>query len=342
MLRVKSIFVLCLLIIVGTLLSGCQSHPTHADATQVNGVQAMTIKISHVVAENTPKHKGALKMKEVIEEQSNGKIRVEIFPNSSLFGDKDEYQNLIANNVQFIMPEMTKLVGSEVGFNIPGMPFLFENDEAAENFWDGPKGKEVLARLQKDKVLGLTMWPNGAKHVTNNNHTISSPSDFAGLKVRTTGGQLLEELYKSLGAGSSSIPFGELYTALQQGTVDGQDNPYSNIESKKFAEVQEYLTIIGMNRVDYALLTNTTFWDGLNDESKRIVQAGIDAGTEIARDSAEKLNDEAYVKIQNESDIEINELTDEEIEAFKEHLQPVYDKWKEIIGEDIIEDAEKR
>ncbi|MCM3244860.1 DctP family TRAP transporter solute-binding subunit [Cytobacillus oceanisediminis] len=281
-------------------------------------------------------------MKEVIEKESDGKIKVQVYPNSSLFGDKDEYQNLVANNVQFILPDMSKLVGNDPGFNIPAMPFLFESDEAANAFWDGEKGQEIFKRLEKDGVLGMAMWPNGAKHMTNDKKAIKKPGDLDGMKIRTQGGQLLEAIYAELGAGSASIPFGELYTALQQGTVDGQENTFSNIESKKFDEVQKYMTIMGHTRVDYALLTNTKFWEGLNDETKAIVQKGVDEGTKLARESAKKLNDDALAKLKDNGQVEINELSDAEIEEFKKTLEPIYNEWAEKIGKDIIEDAESK
>jgi C4-dicarboxylate-binding protein DctP len=281
-------------------------------------------------------------MKEYIEKESDGKIKVQVYPNSQLFGDKDEYQNLVANNVQFIIPDMAKLVGNDPGFNIPSMPFLFKDDEAANAFWDGEKGQEIFKRLEKDGVLGLSMWPNGAKHITNEKKAIKAPEDLDGLKIRTQGGQLLEALYGDLGAGSTSIPFGELYTALQQGTVDGQENTFSNIESKKFDEVQKYMTIMGHTRVDYALLTNTKFWDGLNDETREIIEKGVEEATKVARDSAADLNDEALKTLKDRGQVKIHELSDSEIEAFKKKLEPVYSEWAEKIGADIIKDAESK
>lgn len=332
------------LVMMFTLAACGNSEKTEGSGSgaESDGVQEITIKIAHVVAENTPKHQGALKMKEVIEKESDGKIKVQVYPNSSLFGDKDEYQNLVANNVQFILPDMSKLVGNYPGFNIPAMPFLFESDEAANAFWDGEKGQEIFKRLEKDGVLGMAMWPNGAKHMTNDKKAIKKPGDLDGMKIRTQGGQLLEAIYAELGAGSASIPFGELYTALQQGTVDGQENTFSNIESKKFDEVQKYMTIMGHTRVDYALLTNTKFWEGLNDETKAIVQKGVDEGTKLARESAKKLNDDALAKLKDNGQVEINELSDAEIEEFKKTLEPIYNEWAEKIGKDIIEDAESK
>jgi C4-dicarboxylate-binding protein DctP len=348
--KIQKLFVVAVTLLLVFSLAACGSSSKETSGNSASGekgksgddIQEITIKISHVVAETTPKQAGAIAMKEYIEKESGGKIKVQVYPNSQLFGDKDEYQNLVANNVQFIIPDMSKLVGNDPGFNVPAMPFLFKDDAAANAFWDGEKGKEIFKRLEKDGVLGLAMWPNGAKHMTNNKKAITKPEDLKGLKIRTQGGQLLEEIYDKVGAGSVSIPFNELYTALQQGTVDGEENTYSNIESKKFDEVQKYTTVMGHTRVDYALLTNTKFWDSLNDATKEIVQKGVEEGTKVARDSAEKLNNESLKKLKERGKTKINELTPEQIDAFKKALEPVYQEWAKKIGEDIIKDAESR
>lgn len=348
MLSIKKVFFFLLafsLVFALTACGGGSSQGSSASGNNGNssdGIQKLTIKISHVVAENTPKHQGALAMKKYIEKESGGKIKVQVYPNSQLFGDKDEYENLVANNVQFIIPDMAKLVGHEPGFNIPSMPFLFDGDKDAIAFWDGPKGQEIFKRLEKDGVLGLAMWPNGPKQITNNERPIKKPEDLAGLKFRTQGGQVLEKLYSTLKAGSVSIPFDELYTALQQGTVDGQENTYSNIESKKFDEVQKYLTETNHTRVDYVLLTNTKFWNSLNEKTKKIIQGGVEAGTKVAREQAAKLNADAKKKIEENGHIKIHVLTPEEKEAFRKALQPVYDEYTPIIGKDIIDDAMSR
>jgi C4-dicarboxylate-binding protein DctP len=249
------------------------------------------------------------KLNFMAESESDGKIEVEIYPNSSLFGDQDEYQNLVSNNVQFIAPDLTKFVGNNPQFNVPALPFMFENDEEAIAFWDGEKGQEILSSLENDGVLGLKMWPNGGKHLTNNERPIESPDDLKGLKFRTQGGQVLEALYSELGAGSESIPFSELYTALDQGVVDGQENTFSNIESKKFDEVQKYMTVMNHTRVDYAVFTNTEFWEGMNAETKEIVEAGLEEGTKVAREEAINLNKKAYDLIKERGETEITELT---------------------------------
>ncbi|MDN7244986.1 DctP family TRAP transporter solute-binding subunit [Planococcus shenhongbingii] len=322
-------------------LAACGSDEAASGGAGGDGVEEMTIKFSHVVAENTPKHQGALAMKEYIEAESDGKIEVEIYPNSSLFGDQEEYQNLVANNVQFIAPDLTKFVGNNPQFNVPALPFMFDNDEEAIAFWDGEKGTEILSSLEADGVLGLKMWPNGGKHLTNNERPIESPDDVKGLKFRTQGGQVLEALYSELGAGSESIPFSELYTALDQGVVDGQENTFSNIESKKFDEVQKYMTVMNHTRVDYAIFTNTEFWEGMNDATREIVEAGVEEGTKVAREEAITLNQEAYDLIKERGETEITELTPEQVEEFRKALEPIYDEFEEEIGADVYEAARK-
>lgn len=335
----KKVTLLLFLLVVGFVLAACGSEESGGGSESADGVQETTIKFSHVVAENTPKHQGALAMKEYIEAESDGKITVEIYPNSSLFGDQDEYQNLVANNVQFIAPDLSKFVGNNPQFNVPSLPFLFDNDDEAIAFWDGEKGTEILGSLEADGVLGLKMWPNGGKHVTNNERAITSPADFDGLKFRTQGGQVLEEVYATLGAGSESIPFSELYTALDQGVVDGQENTFSNIESKKFDEVQEFMTIMNHTRVDYAIFTNTEFWEGMNEETKAIVEAGVEEGTKVAREEALTLNEAALELIKERGEIEITELTPEQVEEFRTALEPIYEEFEEEIGTDVYEAA---
>jgi len=335
----KKFIFLVVISILAIIAVGCGDNNNNA-SSEDDGVQDTKIKFSHVVAENTPKHQGAEAMKEYVEDESDGKIEMEIYPDSSLFGDDDEIENLVSNNVQFIAPDLSKLVGHNPQFNVPSLPFAFDNDEAAEAFWDGDKGQEVLESLKDDGVLGLYMWPNGGKQITYNGDPVKSPEDFKGMKFRTQGGQVLESLYEELGAGSESIAFDELYNALDQGVVDGEENTWSNIESKKFDEVQDYTTELNHTRVDYAVFTNTEFWDGLNDETKEIVEDGLEKGTEVARENAAQLAEEGKDTIKERGDSEVIELSDDEIESFRDALEPIYDKFEDDIGKDVYEAVE--
>lgn len=300
------------------------------------------IRFAHVVSENTPKHQGALKFKEYIEENTKGKIKVQIYPNSSLYGDKDEVENLLANNVQFICPDMSKLTKYDGRYDVPSMPFLFSSEQAVLDFWDIGKGQEILKALEKDGIIGLKVWPNGFKNITNNKRPIKRPEDLKGLKIRTQSGEVLSANFKALGASPTSIAFAELFTALQQGVVDGQSNTDSNIYTKKFDEVQKYMTITKENRVDYILLTNKTFMDSLNEETKKVVMEAVDAATEVERQLAVSLNEEALQKIKERAITELYELNEEERKAFQQALAPVYDQFGDVIGKDVIADAMSR
>ena len=185
----------------------------------------MKVRFTHVVAESTPKGKAVLKFKELVEEKSNGKIEVLVFPASQLYGDKEELEQLMANNVQFIATSVTKLVGFEPAFQIVDMPFLFNDDQAAYDFYDGPAGQKLMRSLEPQGMLGLAWWPNGAKQFTNSKRPLRSPEDFRGLKFRTQSGGLLDAQFRALGAGSQTLAFAEVFTALNNKTVDGRKIP---------------------------------------------------------------------------------------------------------------------
>ncbi len=251
-------------------------------------------------------------------------------------------ENLIANNVQFICPDMSKLTKYDGRYDVPSMPFLFNSEQAVLDFWDKGKGQEILGALEKDGIVGLKVWPNGFKNLTNNKRPVKKPEDLQGLKIRTQSGEVLSAIFMTLGASPSSIAFAELFTALQQGVVDGQSNTNSNIYTKKFDEVQKYMTVSSENRVDYILLTNKTFMDSLNETTKKVVMEAVEVATEHERELAISLNEEAFQKLQERGITEIYELTDEDREDFRKALAPVYEQFKDVIGEDVIADAMSR
>jgi len=326
---------ICLLLVLGACGS---SDEGSADSKY----SVKEIIISHVAPENTAKHVGALAMKEKIEELSKGEIEVKLYSNGTLYNDKNEYENLVSNNAQFILPDMSKLVKYEPAFDLASLPLVFSSDEAATAFWDGENGQEIMKRVEKEGVKALTMWPNGFRVITNNKKPIHSPEDYKGLKIRTSSGEVLSDVFNLLDAGTVSIPFNEVYTALQQGTVDGQENTLSSVASANFDEVQDYLTINNFSRVDYILLTNTKFWDSLDEATKKIVQEGIDAGTQTARAEVQKLNEEGLEKLKERGQIEIYEFSEEDKDEFRKLFQPVYDKYTPIFGEEVVQDALSR
>lgn len=318
-------------------LAGCGGGDNKAK--QAKPAEKVVIKFSHVVAETTPKGQAALKFKELVEQKSGGTMEVQVFPSSQLVGDKEELEALIANNIQFIAPSVTKLVGFEPAFQVVDMPFIFASDQAALNFYNGPAGQKLMHSLEPKGLLGLAWWPNGAKHFTNNKRPLKSPEDFKGLKFRTQSGGLLDAQFKALGAGSQTLAFAEVYQALQNGTVDGQENTFNNIDTQKYQEVQKYLTVSGHGRLDYVVLTNTKFWSSLTDEQKKIINEAMEESTKYATKLADELNVKSREKILASGKVEFYELTEAERTAFMKVLEPLYAEYSTKIGQEYIDAA---
>lgn len=306
-----------------------------------NDVDVIKIKLSHVVAETTPKGQAALKFKELVEEKSGGEMKVEVYPASQLYGDKEEMEALLANNIQFIAPSVTKLVGFESAFQLVDMPFLFKSDQAAYSYYDGPMGQKLMHSLEPKGIVGKAWWPNGSKHFTNSKRPLKTPADFKGLKFRSQSGGVIDAQFRALGAGSSAMAFSEVYQALQNGTVDGQENTFSNIDTQKYAEVQEYLTISSHGRLDYCLLTNITFWNGLTDEQRALLDECIEEATQYERQLADELNATGLENIKNSGKVKIYELTEADRAKFLKALKPVYDEYSDDIGQEYIDAAMK-
>ncbi|WP_003544809.1 TRAP transporter substrate-binding protein [Desulfotomaculum nigrificans] len=334
--KIKTFFVLLVLSVFTLTLVGCGG----GDGTKTKAKdEKIIIKFSHVVAESTPKGQAALKFKQLVEEKSGGKMEVQVFPSSQLCGDKEELEALQANNVQLIAPSVTKLVGFVPAFQLVDMPFLFASDQAAYNFYDGPFGQKLMRSLEPKGMLGLAWWPNGAKHFTNSKRPLKTPEDFKGLKFRTQSGGLLDAQFKALGAGSQTLAFAEVYQALQNGTVDGQENTFNNIDTQKYVEVQKYLTVSSHGRLDYVVLTNTKFWNSLTPEQQQLISDCMKEATAYERQLADELNNKSKEKIKASGKVEIYELTESDRAAFIKALEPVYKEYTDKIGKEYIDAA---
>lgn len=334
--------VLAILMALGlvVLAAGCGGQKG-GTAQQGGEKKPIVVKFSHVVSENTPKHQAALKFKELLESKSNGQFKVEVYPSSQLYGDKEELEALRANNVQLIAPSATKLVGLNPSFQLVDMPFLFKDDQQAYRFYDGEYGQKLLKSLESQGMLGLAWWPNGSKHFTNSKRPLRRPEDFQGLKFRAQSGGVLDDQFKALGAGSQTIAFGEVYVALQNKTVDGQENTFNNIDTQKYDEVQKYMTVSGHGRIDYVVLTNTTFWNSLTEDQKKLFLECMKEATKYERQLADELNAKSFENLKKRGKMEIYTLTEEDRQAFIKAMQPVYDKYADKIGREYIEAARK-
>ncbi|MBT8766368.1 C4-dicarboxylate TRAP substrate-binding protein DctP [Metapseudomonas boanensis] len=299
----------------------------------------IVIKFSHVVAEHTPKGQGALLFKKLAEERLPGKVKVEVYPNSSLFGDGKEMEALLLGDVQLIAPSLAKFEQYTKQVQLFDLPFLFNDIQAVDRFQQSPDGQALLKSMESKNITGLGYWHNGMKQLSANK-PLREPKDARGLKFRVQASAVLEEQFKAVRANPRKMSFAEVYQGLQTGVVNGAENPWSNIYSQKMHEVQKYITESNHGVLDYMLITNTKFWTGLpadvRSELEKITQ---EVSVEVNK-QAEALNQGDKQRIIEAKTSEIIELTPEQRNEWREAMKPVWKKFEGEIGPDLIKAAE--
>jgi C4-dicarboxylate-binding protein DctP len=306
----------------------------------VDGVRAdepIVLKFSHVVAPDAPKGKAALFFKELAEKYTGGRVKVEVYPNSSLYKDKEELEALQLGSVQLLAPSMAKF--SPLGvkeFDVFDLPFLLSDEARARQMMASPMMAELNKKLENKGVAPLAYWDNGAYDYTANKPLIM-PDDFRGMKMRIQGGKVQDAVARELGAIPQIIAFGELYQALQTGVVDGEDNVPTNILTQRFYEVQKHLTISHHGRLTYALVTNKTFWNGLPPDVRAQLERAVKESTDFFNATAAKDNEDAIEKIKASGKTEIHVLTEAEKKAWINKLMPVHTEMQSRFGKDFIE-----
>ncbi|HEY8331157.1 MAG TPA: C4-dicarboxylate TRAP substrate-binding protein DctP [Pseudomonas sp.] len=299
----------------------------------------IVIKFSHVVAEHTPKGQGALLFKKLAEERLAGKVKVEVYPNSSLFGDGKEMEALLLGDVQIIAPSLAKFEHYAKPIQIFDLPFLFDNIQAVDRFQNSAAGKSLLTSMEGKGITGLGYWHNGMKQLSANK-PLYEPKDARGLKFRVQASQVLEEQFKAVRANPRKMSFAEVYQGLQTGVVNGAENPYSNIYSQKMHEVQKYITETNHGVLDYMVITNTKFWSGLpEDVRSELGKIMAEVSVEVNKQS-EALNQGDKQRILDAKTTEIIALNDEQRGKWRDAMKPVWKKFEADIGADLIKAAE--
>jgi C4-dicarboxylate-binding protein DctP len=297
----------------------------------------IVIKFSHVVSPDAPKGKSALLFKQLAEKYTNGKVSVEVYPNSSLYKDKEELEALQLGSVQFLAPSISKFGPLGVKeFDVFDLPFLMTDDTHARAMMASPMMADFNKKLEDKGVKPLAYWDNGA-HVYTANKPLIMPDDFQGMKMRIQGSKVLEAVARQLGAVPQIIAFGELYQALQTGVVDGEDNVPSNIWTQKFYDVQKYLTVSHHGRLTYSLITNKKFWDGLPPDVRAGLDRAVQESTQFFDDTAAKDNVTAMETIKATGKMQIHEQTDTEKAAWIAKLMPVHKEMQSRFGKDFID-----
>lgn len=297
----------------------------------------LVVKFSHVVANDTPKGKAALYLKKIVEERTDGRMKVEVYPNASLYGDREAIEALQMNAIQLAAPSFSKFTGFVPELQIFDLPFLFNDSEHLHKVLDGEVGQKILELVSQKGLVGLAYWDNGFKQISDKQRPLVKPSDAEGLKFRIMSSKVLEEQFKVIGANPQVLPFSEVYSALQQGVVDGQENTLSNIYTKKFHEVQNYLTISNHGYLGYLLVTNKIFMNKLPDDLKEIFLGAVKDATEYAREIAKEVNQDYLEKIKESGKVEIIQLTPEQRQVWKEKMMEIYPEFYDVIGEELIQ-----
>jgi C4-dicarboxylate-binding protein DctP len=307
-----------------------------APVTTATAQSPIIIKFSHVVATDTPKGKGALKFKELAEKYTDGKVKVEVYPNSSLYKDKEEIEALQLGSVQMLAPSTAKFAPLGVKeFEALDLPWLFKDEATYSAAMKGAIGKWLFQRLASKGITGLAYWDNGF-HMVSANRPLLMPADFQGLKVRISGSKIADRYFRDLGSIPQIMAFSEVYQALQTGVVDSCENTPSNYLTQKFYEVQKDITVSYHAHLQYAVIVNSKFWAGLPADIRGQLEKAMDEATEYTNSIAVQENEDALAEIKKTGKTSLHYLTDEQRKAWQAAMQPTYVWAKSRVGEEIL------
>jgi C4-dicarboxylate-binding protein DctP len=303
--------------------------------------QPIVIKFSHVVARDTPKGRAAEQFKQLAEERTGGRVKVEVYPNSTLYKDGEELEALQLGAVQMLAPSVSKFGPLGVpAFEVFDLPYIFPNRDVLNRVINGPLGRSLFQRLESKGIVGLAYWDNGFK-VMSANRPLHMPADFKGLKMRIKSSKVLEAQMRALGALPQVMAFSEVYQAMQTGIVDGSENSLPNLYTQKFYEVQKYITISDHGYDGYAVIVNKKFWDGLPADIRATLNQAMQDATKFQFESSIKDNQASLDKIKASNRAQVYDLTDAEKEAWRRALLPVSKEMEGRIGKDVIDAAHR-
>ncbi len=306
------------------------SLPTWAQAPIV-------IKFSHVVAQDTPKGKASEFFAKRAAELTGGKVKVEVYANSTLYKDKEEMEALQIGAVQMLAPSLAKFGPLGVReFELFDLPFIFDNTEELHKVTTGPVGKQLFSKLETKGITGLAYWDNGFKSFSANK-PLKAPDDFKGQKMRIQSSKVLEAQMRAVGALPQVMAFSEVYQALQTGVVDGTENPHSNLYTQKMHEVQKHMLLSEHGYLGYAVITTKKFWDGLPVDVRGQLEKAMQEATVYANKIAKEENDQALEKVKASGKTQVYTPTPQERMALKKAMLKVHKEMESRIGKETID-----
>jgi C4-dicarboxylate-binding protein DctP len=320
------------------LIMAAASVAALALAGPASAQSPIVIKFSHVVASNTPKGAATEKFKELAEKYTDGKVKVEIYPNSTLYKDKEELEALQLGAVQMLAPSNSKFGPIGVReFDVFDLPYILPDLATSRKVTDGPLGARLLKLLEPKGMIGLAYWDNGFKEMTANKKLVT-PDDYKSLKFRIQSSKVLEAQFRALGSIPQVMAFGEVYQALQTGVVDGQENTWSNIYTQKMHEVQKFATVTNHGYIGYVVVTNKKFWDGLPADIRTRLEKAMKEATAYGNGQSAKENDDALEAIKKSGKTEIVTLTPAQDAAMRKAMEPVYKDVASRVGQPLIDE----
>ena len=320
------------------IFAGCGDQ---AKDTKQAENKTWTIKFAHVVSSGTPKGKAADLFAKRAEELSGGKIKVEVFPSAQLVDDDKVFQELKRNNIQMAAPSFSKFTPIVKEFNLWDVPFLFRDETHLHHVMDGEVGQILKDKISQKGFIALDYWDAGFKQFSTNKKPFVLPEDAKGQKFRIMSSRVLEEQIKAIGANPQIINFGEVYSALQTGVVDGAENPLSNLYNSKFYEVQKSITMSNHGYLGYLVIASEKFWEELPQDMKDVVKQALDEATIYEREESQKEEKNLFENLekyaQETGKLTIYTLDDAQKEQWKEVMQAIYPKFYDLISKDLIE-----
>jgi C4-dicarboxylate-binding protein DctP len=316
-------------------LVGCgRAEPGAAPSSS----EPYVIKFPHVVAPATPKGQMAQRFKELAEERFPGRVVVEVYPSAQLMEDTESIEALAFGEIQMIATSLSVFDRLTQRFQLFDLPFLFPSLAAVERFQASPAGRELLTALVDDGILGLQFWHNGMKQFSGPRPLVE-PDDARGLKFRVMESDILQAEIEAIGGSPQKMAFGEVYQALQTGTVDAQENTWSNIYSSKFYEVQPYITETNHGYIGYYVAVNAAFWQSLPGDLRAGLEAALEEVTRWGNARSEAINQEDRQRIVESGRSEITVLTPEQLELWQAAMRPVWDEFRDRIGAELVDAA---
>jgi tripartite ATP-independent transporter DctP family solute receptor len=338
----KKIIRICLflfIIIVLSIPNGCGKRVE--DSEQVSPEEKIVIKFSHVVAENTPKGLAAQRFAALVKERSNGRIEVQVFPNSTLFKDGEEIQALQSGTVQMIAPTTSKLSGLFPQWQIFDLPYAFPDEDTVHRAMDGSIGTQLYQGLSLHKMKALAFWDNGFKQMTNSQRPLIHPADFQGLTFRVMiNSNVLKRQFEKLNAHPVEVSFDDLYRALESQEIHGGENTMTNINSKNLYKVQPYLTISNHGYMGYIVITNTDFWSSLPEDVRSLLEETLLEVTDWEREQASVMNQKDLQQIISSGYVQVHYQSEAEKKEWEQILKPIYNEFRDVIGEALLRSVE--